>query len=256
MIAAAAVLAVVLSNSTERGALMSRWTQAARAAVPADRRLHAGTVPSQSALAPLQRLVVTELSVPGRYQLRVTAPASPQPKNWWERVLSWLGDRWNTLMRALFGRAHINPAAAAFIGDLIIALLVLAVAAAAIRVLVVYGRRGQRAASVRVLMPAVDAAALYAMACRRADRGEYAAAGQLLFRATLALLDVRGAVRDDASATVGEIRRRLPARDVAGAFDAVATMFVAGTYAERPLDAAQWERARDAYLSLAREPAA
>lgn len=256
MIAAAAVLAVVLANSTERDALMSRWTHAARATVPADRRLHAGTVPSQTALAPLHRLAVTELSVPGRYQLSAPATAPPQPKSWWERLLSWLGDRWNTLMRALLGRAHINPAAAEFVGDLILALVVLAVAAAAVRVLVVFGRRGQRAASVRALTPATDAATLYAMACERADRGEYAAAGQLLFRATLALLDVRGAVRDDASATVGEIRRRLPARDVVGAFDAVATMFVAGTYAERPLDAAQWERARDAYLSLAREPAA
>lgn len=205
---------------------------------------------------PLHRLVAAELSVPGRYQLRVAAGAAPQPKTWWEQLLSWLGDRWNALMRALFGRAHINPQAAAFIGDLIIALLLLAVAAAAIRVLVVYGRRGQPAASVRALTPAADAATLYAMASQRADRAEYTAAGQLLFRATLALLDVRGAVRDDASATVGEIRRRIGARDVVGAFDAVAAMFVAGTYAERPLDAAQWERARDAYLSLAREPAA
>jgi hypothetical protein len=255
MIPAAAVLAVVLANSTERDALMSRWTHASHATVPADRRLQTGTVPSKAALASLHRLAAAELSVPGRYQLRA-APAAPRPKTWWEQLLSWLGDRWKALMQALFGHAHINPRAAALIGDLIIALLVFAVAAAAIRILVVYGRRGQRLAAVHALTPAADAATLYAMASERADRGEYTAAGQLLFRAMLALLDVRGSVRDDASATVGEIRRRLPARDVIAAFDSVATMFVAGTYAESPLDAAQWECARDAYLSLAREPAA
>ncbi len=254
MIAAAAVLAVVLTNSTEREALMTRWAHASRATVPVNRRLHEGATPSKSTLARLQRLTVAELSVPGRYQLRAAATAPPR-KTWWQQLLSWLGDRWNAFWQALFGRARINPTAAKLVGDAIIALLVLAVAAAAIRILVVYGRRGQRAASVRELT-STDAATLFAMASERADRGEYAAAGQLLFRATLALLDVRGTVREDASATVGDIRRRLPARDLIGAFDAVAGMFVAGTYAERPLDAAQWERARDAYLSLAREPAA
>lgn len=255
MIAAAAVLAVVLTSSTERDALMSRWTHASRATVRADRRLHGGTAPSQTTLASLHQMAVAELSIPGRYQLRAGA-AQPQRKTWWQELLSWLGDRWNAFWRALFGRARINPTAAAVIGDGIIALLVLAVAAAAMRILLSYGRRGRRAASTRELTPAADAAALYAMASERAGRGDYAAAGRLLFRATLALLDTRGAIREDASATVGEIRRRLPARDVVGAFDAIAAMFVAGTYAERPLDANQWERARDAYLSLAREPAA
>lgn len=255
MIASAAVLAVVLTNSTERDALMSRWTYASRAAVPVNRRLHEGVAPTETTLARLHELAVAELSVPGRYQLRASAALS-RPKSWLEQLLAWLGDRWNAFWKALFGRARINPRAAAFIGDGIIALLVLAIAAAAIRILVAYGRRGRSAAWIRELTPAADAATLYAMASECAERGEYAAAAQLLFRATLTLLDVRGTIRDDASATVGEIRRRLPARDVIGAFDAIAAVFVAGTYAESPLDAAQWQSARDAYLSLAREPAA
>lgn len=255
MIAAAAVLAVVLTTSTERDALTSRWTHAAHAAVPADRRLREGIAPPQTSLAPLHALAVEELSVPGRYHLR-DAAAAPPAQTWWERLWSWLGDRWNALMSALFGHARVNPRVAGAVGDIVIALLVLAVAAAAVRILIVYGRRGQRPGLVRALDSAADAATLYAMAVDRAERGEFAAASQLLFRATLALLDVRGTLRDDASATVGEIRRRLPARDVASAFDAIARLFVAGTYAERPLDAAQWERARDAYLRLAQEPAA
>jgi len=255
MMPAAAVLAVVLTTSAERNALEARWTHAARAGVPANRLLHDGAVPPQSALAPLHALAVAELRVPGRYRLHDVAAAPPAP-TWWERLWNWLGDRWNALMKALFGRAHVNPIVAGAVGDVIVALLVLAVAIAAIRILVVYGRRSQRADSIRFLTPDTDAATLYAMAVERADRGEFAAASQLLFRATLALLDVRGTLRDDASATVGEIRRRLPARDVVSTFDTIARVFVAGTYAERPLDAAQWERARDAYLTLRQEPAA
>lgn len=255
MIPAAAVLAVVLTTSAERDALTSRWTHAAHAGVPANRRLQQGAPPSQDTLARLHPLAVEELSVPGRYHLR-DAVAAPRAKTWWERLMDWLGDRWNALINALFGRARVNPKVAGAVGDIVIALLVLAVAAAAVRIVVVYGRRSRRAGSVRALAPDADAATLYAMAAKRADRGEFAAASQLLFRATLALLDVRGTLRDDASATVGEIRRRLPARDVVSAFDAIARLFVAGTYAERPLDAAQWERARDAYLALAQDPAA
>lgn len=255
MIGTAAVLAVVLTTSSERDTLMSRWQNATHKTVPVSRRLSEGAAPARETLAPLHAFAVSELGVPGRYHLHDTV-ASPRAQTWWERLMSWLGDRWNALVKALFGRAHVNPAVAGFVGDLIIVLLVLAVAAAAIRIVVVYGRRGSHAAPVRALTPAADAAALYAMAVTRADRGEFAAASQLLFRAMLTLLDVRGTLRDDTSATVGEIRRRLPARDVLSAFDAVARVFVAGTYAERPLDAAQWERARDAYLALAREPAA
>ena len=255
MIPATAVLAVVLTTSNERDALTSRWTHASHVAVAASRRLRQGAAPPEEALVSVHGLAVAELSAPGRYHLHDVA-APPANPTWWERLTAWVGSQWNALVQALFGRVRVNPTAAAFVGDLVIALLVLAVAAAAIRLIVVYGRRGSRAASVRTLTPADDAATLYAMAAQRAERGEYAAAAQLLFRATLTLLDVRGTVRDDASATVGEIRRSLPERDVVPAFDAVAAMFVAGTYAERPLDALQWERARDAYLTLAQEPAA
>lgn len=255
MIPAAAVLAVVLTTSTERDALISRWTHATHANVPAKRRLREGAAPLPATLTPLHAMAVSELSVAGRYHLH-DAAAAPREKTWWERLTAWLADRWNALIQTLFGRAHINRTVAGAIGDVIVALLVLAVAAAAIRIIVAYGRRSSHAASLRALTPAADAATLYDMAAARADRGEFAAASQLLFRATLTLLDVRGTLRDDASATVGEIRRKLPARDVVSAFDAVARLFVAGTYAERPLDAAQWERAREAYLTLAQGTAA
>jgi hypothetical protein len=135
-----------------------------------------------------------------------------------------------------------------------IALLLLIVVAAILRLFVFYQHR-RSAVMVRALTERADAQALYAQALTSAERGEYAAAARWLFRAMLALLDLRGSVRDDLSATVGELRRRLRDREGTSvpAFDAVASAFVAGTYAERPLDAAQWERARKAYADLARE---
>ena len=255
MIAAAAVFAVVLTTSAERDAVTSRGRDASPAALPAARRLREGSAPSQTALAALHEFTVRELGVPGRYQLGNVEQKPPRP-TWWERFVAWVRDRWDALARVLFGSIRVSAKAAGAIGDLIVGALVLAVAAVAIRIILVYGRPDRRSASVRTLSVQADAATLYAMAAERADRGEYAAAAQLLFRATLALLDVRGTIRDKASATVGEIRRQLPDRAIVHAFDAVATAFVAGTYAERPLDALQWERARDAYLTLAHEPAA
>lgn len=183
MIPAAAVLAVVLTTSAERNALEARWTHAARAGVPANRRLHDGPAPPQSALAPLHALAVAELRVSGRYHLHDVAGA-PRAQTLWERLWTWLANRWNALLNALFGRARVNPTVAGAVGDVIVALLVLAVAAAALRILVAFGRRSQRASSIRLLTPDTDAATLYAMAVERADRGEFAAASQLLFRAT------------------------------------------------------------------------
>jgi hypothetical protein len=254
MIAAAALIAVVLTNSSaEREALTARWTQASRQTVPADRRLRVGAAPSKTTLAPLRDMARRELSVPGRYTLTVEARQPPAP-TWWDRFVGWARDRWNAVWRALFGRLRISANAVTVAGDVVIAVLVFIVAAAAVRLIALFGRR-RSVVDVHPLVPKADAAQLYAAAAQRADRGEYAIAARLLFRATLALLDVRGTVRDDASATVGDIRRRLPEREIVPAFDAVAAAFVAGTYAERPLDAAQWQRARDAYLSLEREPA-
>jgi hypothetical protein len=80
----------------------------------------------------------------------------------------------------------------------------------------------------------------------------------LLFASTLALLDVRGVVPADASATVGDVRRQLRRSDASAvsSFDLVAGAFVAGTYAERPIGEPEWQRARDAYAGIAGEPLA
>jgi hypothetical protein len=256
MMLAAALLAVTVTNSAvEREALASRWMHAARASIPAERRLREGTSPAPSTLASLPALTRVELGVPGRYQL-ATETRPPNP-TWWQRFVGWVRYWWNAFWHALFGRIRFSAKATAAIGDAIVAALVLAVVTLALRLIALYGGR-RSAATVRALPEAPDARTLYAKAAVRAEKGEFAAAARLLFRATLTVLDGRGAVSDDLSATVGEIRRRLRERerDAIAPFDEVASAFVAATYAERPLDAAQWERARSAYLTLADEATA
>ena len=68
----------------------------------------------------------------------------------------------------------------------------------------------------------------------------------------LAALDLRGVVPDERSSTVGDIRRRLLARDrsLVAPFNDVASAFVVSAYAERPIEASQWEKARAAYAAL------
>ena len=94
--------------------------------------------------------------------------------------------------------------------------------------------------------------ALYRLACAAASRADYGGAALLLFAATVALLDREGAVDGSSSATVGDLRRELRARNAAliGAFDTVAGPFVQKAYAERAIDEPQWDRARHAFVTL------
>ncbi|MBV8155681.1 MAG: hypothetical protein JO029_11290 [Candidatus Eremiobacteraeota bacterium] len=258
MIAAAVFAAVLTHADSQRDALMQRWTQASKARVPA------GRIPSDAngaAPAPavsLQALAARELSDGARYRRKNVAPQPPPNPPWWQRALAWLGERWNEFWRLVFGRVHVGSRTTAAIGDVVLAVAILAFIYGATRLLVGMGYRRSRAAASRAIEAAPDAAALYARACDAAAQGDYAHATRLLFRSTLTLLDLRGAVRDDASATVGDVRRSLRRSDasIVPSFDAVAAAFVAGTYAERPIGAQEWYRARDAYDGMAGDSAA
>ena len=206
----------------------------------------------------LKALVVQELRVPGRYHLKPSAETVPEPsKPWWDRLLTWLQDRVADIWRAAFGRARLGRGGAVAIGDLLMAVAALLVVVAAFRLAgEMRFTRDRRARSVESLDAASSAPELDRAACDRAARGDYVAASRLLFGATVASLDLAGIVRGHRSTTVGELRRELRARDrrLAPPFDDVAAAFVTGTYAEQPVDTAQWERARDAYRLIANQP--
>lgn len=199
-------------------------------------------------------MVRRELAVPGRYHFtpQVVAPAE---EPWWMRVWDWFADRWSSLWHALFSRVHVGRETAASIGDVMLALVGLLLLYVAIRLLreVQLARARPRIASEPLPDPP-SPAALYRQARAAACRGDYGAAALLLFTATVALLDRRGAVDVTSSATVGDLRRVLRVRNapLVPAFDAVAAPFVQTVYAERAVDAAQWERADEAFGSLSR----
>ncbi len=241
------MLAVSLSAPAQPQTLAQRWRQAATNPLPQVRRLTAGTAPAPP-VALLRTLATRELDVPGRYSLG--EPAPPPPPSWWQRLLQWIGDLWGKFWRAAFGRVRLGRLGVTSIGDALIAVTALAFILAAMRLLaeLQIQPRG-RIHGARPSSSFESALDLHVQACALARKGEYAAAVRLLFCATTAGLDSRGALRDDRSSTVRELRTDLLHYDSAlvPAFNDIAVAFIAGTYAERPLEASEWERASQAY---------
>jgi hypothetical protein len=237
-----------------RAALIGRWTAANH------RSPRTWEAPPSAPAWPmpplgLRALAARELATAGRYRLAPERlPAATPNDPWWLRAFDWLRDRWTQLWNAAFLRARLGRGGAIVIGDLLIAAAVLVILFVSYRLLAEFAfeRRSRRRSLESIVLPA-DARALYAGACERARHGEYGAASRLLFAAAISALALRGVVRDDRSATVGEFRNAVRRGDagLVSFFDAVAAAFVTSAYAELPVEAAEWERARRAYLALA-----
>lgn len=254
-------------------AAVAHWLAANRAAIAAThdakRRLAAraaldATLARMRAAAPaasapdLRAAVARQLAAPGRYDLapRVVRSAAPSP---WERFWSWIGDQWSRLWNATGARIHLGRTGGGIVGFALLALVLGVVLWALVRMLAsVQIERERRRGVSQALAAGRSARALYLQACAAAAEGDYARAARILFVAAVTALDLRGTMRDDASATVGELRGALRLRDGAlvSPFEAVAAPFVVAAYAERPVEAHEWERARDAYRDLTREEGA
>ncbi len=107
-------------------------------------------------------------------------------------------------------------------------------------------------ADIEVFAEREDDDALARAAFAASERGDTIAAARLLLRAAIALLDVRGALDDDAGATIGDLRREVRAKGASAAapFDAIASAYVTGVYAQRPIESDAWSRAALAYERL------
>jgi hypothetical protein len=195
-----------------------------------------------------------ELATPGRYQLSTKVAPPPQP-TLWEQLWQWVRDRLADLWNALNDRINIGPSGAMAIGDVLIGLAVLVLVLVVIRLLAEFQIDRRRTATVEALGAPRDARKLYERATAAARKGDFTAASRLLFAATVVALDLRGVVTEDPSATVGDLRRALRSRqtELVPPFDAVAAPFVASTYAERPIEPADWDRAHAAFLTFAPE---
>jgi hypothetical protein len=263
-----ALSSVAAMASTQRDELVARWVAANDARIAAihdpkarakaqatftklaaglDERNTPQDLPNFSAAA--QR----ELATPGRYHLS-TKIAPPPAQPWYQQIWDWVQEQFKKLWDSLYGRVHIGSGGTVAIGELLIGLAILALVFGVIRLLAEYQiDRRKRSVAVEALRAPQDARVLYERAHAAARKGDFAAASRLLFAASVVALDLRGVVTEDPSATVGDLRRVLRAREagLVPPFDAVSAPFIASAYAERPIETADWERARDAFLSFA-----
>jgi len=196
------------------------------------------------------RAVRSELATPGRYHLH--APTTPEHHSWLWYAFHWVSDTLTRFEHALSSRLHLSPQSSALIGDVLVFGSMLLVAIVAARLLISMQLEGGRA-EVHALAPARNAQAISRAASEAAAAGDYARAIRLLFAAAVVMLDLRGVVHDDESATVNELRRALRSRggDVEAPFAAIARTYTDAAYAERAIDETAWRQARDAYARLA-----
>jgi hypothetical protein len=193
--------------------------------------------------------VRAELAVPGRYQL--TNPA-PHHRSLLGQAFQWLLDRWRDLFHILFSHIKIGPQGTSLIGDAVIVLCVVAIAAIGAHLLIQLQDERSRRERVVALAPARSAHAFVVAATSAADAGDYAHAIRLLFIAAVTLLDLRGVMRDERSATINQLRRALRARhdDLDRPFAEIARLYTDAAYAQTPAGADAWQRARIAYDHL------
>jgi len=191
-----------------------------------------------------------ELAVPGRYHLTAAAPAH---RSLVAEILQWLWDRWTDLFRALTSHIKIGPAGTSLIGDAVVVVCVIAVGAIVAHLLLQLQYERSRRDPAVALTPVRSAHAFAAAAAAAAAAGEYARAIRLTFIAAVTLLDLRGVVRDERSATINELRRALRARneELDGPFAEIARLYTAAAYAQMPTGSDAWQHARNAYDRLA-----
>jgi hypothetical protein len=256
--------------ASQRDALVARWVDANDARIAAihnakDRAKAKAAFaklaadldqpPASELLPNFSVAAQRELATPGRYHLS-TKIAPPPAQPWYQQIVQWLREQFQKLWDSLYGRVHIGPSGTVAIGEVLLVLAVLALVFGLIRLLAEYQiDRRSRAAAIEALRAPQDARELYERAHAAARNGDFAAASRLLFAASVVALDLRGVVKEDPSATVGDLRRALRAREagLVPPFDAVSAPFIASAYAERPIETADWERARDAFLTFAPE---
>lgn len=168
--------------------------------------------------------------------------------------MKWAGDQWSRFFRAIFGHVHPSKAAISSIGDVVVVLAIAVVIIVVIRLMASALRASVLPSAHPLLMPApVRAATLYEHSLAAAQRGDYARAIALLYRAAVTALDLGGVLADEPSRTVNECRRAVDdtAPAYAQPFDALAKSYTAVAYAERPADAARWNAALEAFRPFA-----
>lgn len=194
------------------------------------------------------RAVQTELATPGRYHLHVVHQSS----SWLQAVWSWLVDRFGWFIRLLTSHVHVGKTGATVFGDGLVLFAILVVTFVAARLLMSLQLESDRLGDPQSLLPARNAQALSRTAAALAASGDYARAIRMLFAAAIVLLDLRGAVVDDESATINQLRRELRTRGSVAEvpFSEIARVYTTVAYAESGVDESMWQRAHEAYSRM------
>ena len=196
------------------------------------------------------RAVRAELAWPGRYHLH-DHTASVQ-RSWLDMLFQWIYDRFVDFQNALGSHIRIGATGATIIGDLLIGAAVVLVAFVAARLMMTLQAEQTAHVEATHLGAMRSASVLARAAADAAAGGDYARAIRFLFAAAVTLLDLRGVVRDEASATVNDLRRALHERyeraDVP--FVTISRAYTTAAYAEQRLDEGTWNNARAAYAQL------
>lgn len=197
----------------------------------------------------LVRAVRAELATPGRYHFETPHGIR---RSWLEVAFAWIADRYREFVQALSAHLHVSARGVSLAGDVLVVLAVIAIGVIGAQLLLALQTERLSRAHALALAPARSAHALARRAAEAAERGAYASAIRLLFTAAVTLLDLRGVVHDDESATINDLRREIRERNTGAEepFVAIASAYTAAAYAEERLDAGAWERARDAYRRL------
>ena len=197
----------------------------------------------------LVQAVRAELATPGRYHL---AQMRAVHRSWLQIALQWLSDRYADLLHALQSRLHVGSNAVSAFGDVIVIACIIVLGVVGARLLIALQVERARRSSAIAIGPPRSAHAIARAAGEAATSGDYPRASRLLFAAAVTLLDLRGVLHDDPSATVNDLRRALRARNASAEapFVEIARAFSAAAYAEQHLDASAWETARSAYERL------
>ena len=191
-----------------------------------------------------------ELATPFRYHLQSHIPAQ---ESLLERAISAVVAWLRNFFERLFSHAHLSPTVAARIGDVVLGIAAAVTALLLVRLfLFLFTTRTQSRGDLKALNAQRDHRLIAEQAIAAAQRGELARAVRLLFLAAVTLLQLRGAIRDDDSATVRELQREagLLGTTVTVPFDEIARAYVWSVYAQRPVRAETWSRLRSAYDRL------
>ena len=251
-----------MTSATPPPSLEAQWLHANRAAIvatydPRERRraqaalartLRIARAQAASRRAPADIVTLAQRELRQGYRLSERVPPARRP--WWYALWQWFADLWTRFTSALGKRVHLGAAGAVAIGNLVLVSVFGAFVLLAVRAFRSLQMDRERSrVSLEPLDTRAGAHTLLLAASTAARDAQYAHAVRLLFAAAVTLLDLRGMLRDDAAATVNELRTRLRARDrtLEDPFLEIARAFTAAAYAEHPIDHSSWERARAAY---------